>query len=97
MDTGTVRLTGSVQLGTSTVTGTAQARIEAAGDTIAVTPTRLIADSPLAALSQVLLGERFTFLVPVDPLPFGEQVTDIQVQEQGFLIRAHGEDLLVTP
>jgi hypothetical protein len=45
----------------------------------------------------VLLGERFTFLIPLDPLPFSEQVTDIQVQEQGFLIRAHGEDLLVTP
>jgi hypothetical protein len=45
----------------------------------------------------VLLGERFTFLIPLDPLPFGEQVTDIHVQEQGFLIRAHGDDLLVTP
>jgi hypothetical protein len=94
---GTVLLTGTVQVGTSTVTGTAQARIEAAGDAVAVTPTRLITDSPLASLSQVLLGERFTFLIPLDPLPFGEQVTDIQVQEQGFLIRAHGEDLLVPP
>ena len=94
---GTVLLTGSVQLGTSTVTGTAQARIAAAGDAVAVTPTRLISDSPLASLSQVLLGERFTFLIPLDPLPFGEQVTDIQVQEQGFLIRAQGDDLLVTP
>ena len=79
------------------MTGTAQARIAAAGDAVAVTPTRLISDSPLASLSQVLLGERLTFLIPLDPLPFGEQVTDIQVQEQGFLIRAHGDDLLVTP
>ena len=94
---GTVLLTGTVQLGTSTVTGTAEARIEAAGDAVAVTPTRLVSDSPFASLSQVLLGERFTFLIPLDPLPFGEQVTDIQVQEQGFLIRAHGDDLLVTP
>ncbi len=94
---GTVLLTGSVQLGTSTVTGTAEARVAAAGDAVAVTPTRLISDSPLASLSQVLLGERFTFLIPLDPLPFGEQVTDIQVQEQGFLIRAQGDDLLVTP
>ena len=76
---GTVLLTGSVQLGTSTVTGTGDARIAAAGDAIAVTPTRLISDSPLASLSQVLLGERFTILIPLDPLPFGEQVTDIQV------------------
>jgi hypothetical protein len=94
---GTVLLTGTVQLGTSTVTGTAEARIEAAGDAVAVTPTRLISDSPLASLSQVLLGERFTFLIPLDPLPFGEQVTEIQVQEQGFLIGAHGDQLLVTP
>ena len=94
---GTVLLTGSVQLGTSTVSGTAEARITAAGDAVAVTPTRLVSDSPLAGLSQVLLGERFTFLIPLDPLPFGEQVTDIQVQEQGFVIRAHGHDLLITP
>ena len=94
---GTVLLTGSVQLGTSTVTGTAQARITAAGDAVAVTPTRLVSDSPLAAVSEVLLGERFTFLIPLDPLPFGEQVTDIQVQEHGFLIRAQGDNLLVTP
>ena len=94
---GTVLLTGTVQLGTSTVTGTAEARIEAAGDAVAVTPTRLVSDSPFASLSQVLLGERFTFLIPLDPLPFGEQVTDIQVQDQGFLIRAQGDDLLVTP
>ena len=45
---GTVLLTGSVQLGTSTVTGTAEARIEAAGNAVAVTPTRLVSDSPLA-------------------------------------------------
>ena len=63
---GTVLLTGSVQLGTSTVTGTGDARIAAAGDAIAVTPTRLISDSPLASLSQVLLGERFTILIPLD-------------------------------
>lgn len=94
---GTVLLTGSVQLGTSTVTGTAEARIAAAGDAVAVTPTRLVSDGPLATLSQVLLGERFTFLIPLDPLPFGEQVTDIQVQDQGFLILAHGDDLLITP
>ena len=94
---GTVLLTGSVQLGTSTLTGTAEARVTAAGDAVAMTPTRLISDSPLASLSQVLLGERFTFLIPLDPLPFGEQVTDITVQEQGFLIRAQGDDLLITP
>ena len=93
----TVLLTGTVQLGTSTVTGTAEARIQAAGDAVAVTPTRLVSDSPMASLSQVLLGQRFTFLIPLDPLPFGEQVTDIQVQEQGLLIRAHGDDLLVAP
>ena len=94
---GTVLLTGSVQLGTSTVSGTAEAHIAAAGDAVAVTPTRLVSDSPLGGLSQVLLGERFTFLIPLDPLPFGEQVTDIQVQEQGLVIRAQGYDLLVTP
>jgi len=93
----TVILTGTVQLGTSTVTGTAEAHINAAAEAVAVTPTRLISDSPLASLSQVLLGQRFTFLIPLDPLPFGEQVTDIQVQEQGFLIRAHGDNLLVAP
>ncbi|MGS0687391.1 LmeA family phospholipid-binding protein [Nakamurella sp. GG22] len=96
-DDGTVLLTGSIRLGASTVTGTAEARISAAGDAVAVTPTRLISNNPLASLSQVLLGERFTFLIPLDPLPFGEQVTDIQVQEQGLLIRAHGDSLLVTP
>ena len=93
---GTVLLTGSVQLGTSTVTGTAEARIAAAGDAVAVTPTRLVSDSPLGTLSQVLLGERFAFLIPLDPLPFGEQVTGVDVQGDGLRIRAQGNHLLVT-
>ena len=92
---GTVLLTGSVQLGTSTVTGTAEARVAAAGDAVAITPTRLVSDSPLGTLSQVLLGERFTFLIPLDPLPFGAQISDIQVQEGGFVVRAEGDDLLL--
>ncbi len=95
-DDATVLLTGSVQVGTSTVTGTAEARIAAAGDAVAVTPTRLVSDGPLGTLSEVLLGERFTFLIPLDPLPFGEQVTSVDVQDDGFLIRAQGDDLLIT-
>jgi hypothetical protein len=96
-DSGLVLLTGSIQLGDATVVGTAEARIAAQGNAVAVTPTRLVSDSPLATISQVLLGERFTFLIPLDPLPFGEQVTEIDPQEGGLLIRAQGDDLVLAP
>jgi hypothetical protein len=94
-DSGLVLLTGSIRLGGSTVDGSAEARISAQGDAVAVIPTRLITESPLATIGQALLGERFTLLIPLDPLPFGERITEVDVQETGLLIRAEGNDIVL--
>ena len=57
---------------------------------------------PLDKDWRVSLREDREAFVLADELGFteayvGEHVTDIQVQEQGFMIRAQGRDLPITP
>lgn len=50
---------------------------------------------PIDAASELLLGRRFTFIVPLDPLPFGQVVTAIGVRDDDLLVQAEAVDVVV--
>ena len=87
---GLVRLTGSVPLLGRTVRASADARFAPAGDGIAVRPVRLSLAPEQGSGSLVLLRQRFTLLIPMQVLPFGQQVTDVTLEDEGLHVHASG-------
>ena len=94
---GEVRLTATVDVLGTTVSASADANIAAADGEIAISPRRLRTDTVLDSVSEIFLSQRFTFVIPLDPLPFGQKVSNIEATDEGLVIQAGGTDVLVTP
>ncbi len=92
---GNVRLTATLELLGQSITASADAEISAADGAVAIRPTRLNTDTDLDASSEALLGRRLTVVVPMDPLPFGQQVTDIKTVDAGILVNAGGTNITI--
>ncbi len=92
---GNVRLTATLELLGQSITASADAEISAADGAVAIRPTRLNTETDLDASSEALLGRRLTVVVPMDPLPFGQQVTDIRTVDAGFIVTAGGTDVTI--
>ena len=45
--------------------------------------------------TRLLLGQRFTVVVPLQALPFGHRVTGIDVRDDGVHVRAVGEAVII--
>ncbi len=94
---GEVTLTGTVTVLGREVSASADAQIGSDDGAVSLKPKRLRTDTVLDQASEVLLGQRFTILIPLDPLPFGQQIRSIEPQETGMVIRAGGTDIVVSP
>lgn len=92
---GNVELTGSVQVLGKTVSASAEARLSSEKGMLAVHPVRLHTNTTLDRASEILLGQRFTVLIPLDPLPFGQHITDVTVHESGIGVHASGNSIIV--
>lgn len=94
---GEVRLTGSIRVLGRPVAATAAATLAADTGGIAVRPTQVESDVPgVDRATRLLLAQRFTVLIPLQALPFGQQVTAITVRPDGLHISARGDRILVT-
>lgn len=96
-DSGDVRLTGTFDVLGQTVTASADAAISANQGALAVTPIKLITDTALDQAAERLLGTGLTFLVPLDPLPFGQQVTDVRWDGAGITVALQGQNIVLAP
>jgi hypothetical protein len=92
-----VRITGEVRVLDRVYDVTADGVLGADGGALTVTPTRLVTGTDLDRPAELLLGQRFTFVVPLDPLPFGQRVTGIEAGPDGIEIRTETEDLVLRP
>ncbi|GGL92939.1 LmeA family phospholipid-binding protein [Nakamurella endophytica] len=92
---GKVTVTGTVRILGREVSVSADATLAARGDSVAVTPGRLHTDTSLDRASEILLGERLTLLVPLDPLPFGQLLTSIRTTEHGLQVQATGTGVVL--
>ncbi|SDX90484.1 Protein of unknown function [Modestobacter sp. DSM 44400] len=90
-----VRLTGTVEILGRSISAATQARLLPREGALAVQPTQLDTDTILDPASRLLLGQRFTFLVPLDPLPFGQRLTAVEPRGSGLLVRAQGTDVVI--
>ena len=96
-DANQIEVTGSVQVLGKTVSASTDANLSARDGNLAFNPTQLHTNTVIDGPSKALLGQRFTLLVPLDQLPFGQQVTDIQVTQQGLVVAVRGDNVVVTP
>jgi len=94
---GQAKLTGTVTVLGHPVSASALARFAPKDGDLAVTPTQLDTDTPLDRASELLLGQRFGFVVPLDPLPFGQQLTSIRPGKKGVAVTARGSVVVVQP
>ncbi|MGH8971489.1 MAG: LmeA family phospholipid-binding protein, partial [Actinomycetes bacterium] len=96
-DAGKVRLSRPVQVLGETLDVAGQARIEARGSTVRLTPTDVEvrggepADDQLSAL----LAERIAIDYRIPDLPDGVRVESVTAAEAGLVVRVTGRDLVV--
>ena len=74
-----------------TRTVSAAVRVGAEDDALVLRPARLDAAEPLDGLPELLVTQRFTVQIPLDPLPLGQVVTAVTVQPTGLAIRTAGD------
>jgi hypothetical protein len=96
-DPGELRLTGAVDVLGNTVEASADVALGADGGSLVVEPTRFGGVADLSGVSDLLLGQRFTFRVPLDPLPFAQRVTGIEPAESGVLVDVAGDWVAIEP
>jgi hypothetical protein len=71
--------------------------LAAEGGALTVTPSRLDTGTALDRPAELLLSRRFTFVVPLDPLPFGQRVTTVAAGPESVLVRTEADGLLLRP
>ncbi|MGY2083724.1 LmeA family phospholipid-binding protein [Blastococcus sp. SYSU DS0539] len=92
-----LRVTGSADLLGSTVRASADVDLGADDGALVVEPRRFSGVAGLSGVSELLLGERFTFRVPLDPLPFAQRITGIEATDAGVLVDVAGDWVLIEP
>jgi LmeA-like phospholipid-binding len=90
-----VTITGEVQVLGTTYRPSVDARLGAEGGDLTVSPTRIDTGTDLDRAAELLLDQRFSFVVPLDPLPFGQRVVGISAAPEGLVVRAEGEDVVL--
>lgn len=92
-----VEISGEVQVLGRTYDVRADAVLGAESGALTVSPTSIDTGSALDRPAEILLRQRLTFLVPLDPLPFGQQVTDVSAQDGGIVVRTESDGLALRP
>ncbi|MDP5184272.1 DUF2993 domain-containing protein [Blastococcus sp. BMG 814] len=94
---GEALLTGSVEILGRRLSASARAVIEAEDGDLAVQPTQVDTATFLDDASRLLLRQRFTVVIPMDPLPFGQELTDVDIGEERITVEAGGTGVLLRP
>ena len=96
-DPGEVLLRGDVRVLGREYEVSAEAVLGAEGGALTVTPVRVDSGTDLGRPADLLLRRRLTFLVPLDPLPFGQQVTGVTAGPGGIVVRTESGALALQP
>lgn len=93
---GQVRLAGSVDVLGEPREVSALTRIEPGEGGLLVEPTRVQTAQPLDGIEELLVDQRFTFPVPLDPLLFEQGTVEVAVGEAGLAVGATGRGVTLT-
>lgn len=95
---GRVRLAGSFGVLGQTVPVTARVELTVDGTQLRITPSDIdTGDVALSAAGRLLLDQRIALTVPLDGLPFGSQLTDLEVTPEALLISAVSSNVILQP
>ncbi|MGY1707907.1 DUF2993 domain-containing protein [Geodermatophilus sp. SYSU D00758] len=93
---GEVRLSGTVQALGGSYDVAARARLGAEAGSLVVEPTAVETGAAPEG-TELLLAERLSILVPLDPLPFGQTVTAVQPRDEALVVRTAAEGVVLRP
>ncbi|CCG05324.1 DUF2993 domain-containing protein [Blastococcus saxobsidens] len=96
-DPGELRVIGAVEVLGATVEASADVALGADGGSLVVEPTRFGGVRGLSGVSELLLGQRFTFRVPLDPLPFAQEITGVEATDSGVVVDVTGDWVVIEP
>lgn len=94
---GDVVLAGTVEVLGRRLSATARAVLAAADGDLAVRPTQIDTGTFLDEASELLLQQRFTLRVPLDSLPFGQDVIGVDTGEDRVTVEGRGTTVVLTP
>lgn len=95
---GRVRVSGSLQVLGRTLSATAVSRVEAVDGAIVVTAESYdVGNEAADDLLTRALGDRLNLRIPVTGLPYGLQVTGVEVRPDGVVVRAAAENTVLSP
>ena len=92
---GQVRFSGSVDVLGEVREVSALSRIESEDGALLVRPTGVQSAEPLEGLAELLVTQRFTFAVPLDPLLFEDRATEVAVEPSGLVISTSGTGVVL--
>lgn len=92
-----VEITGEVQVLGRDYAVSVDAVLGAESGALTVSPVRLQTGTDLDRPAELLLAQRFTFRVPLDPLPFGQRVTNIAARRGGVVVRTDAGTMILRP
>jgi hypothetical protein len=90
---GGIRATGQLEVRGAPVDVSTRARITTEDGAVVLQPTELRTDEPLDGLDELLAIQRFTVRVPLEPLPFGQRLTEIRIEPEGIVVEASTTDV----
>lgn len=95
---GQVRVEGAVNVLSRNLAVTADVALAVSDGQLKVTPVNIdTGDSALGDASRLLLNLRLTLTVPMDTLPFGNELTQATATADGVDVRATGSDIVIHP
>ena len=92
---GQLRLTGTVDVPGGIRPVSAVAEVAPEDGALLVRPTRLDTPDALTGVEELLVRQRFTFPVPLDPLLFEDRGVDVAVQPAGLAVRTSGSGVVL--
>ena len=95
---GTVRLSGIIDIANQSVPVSADATLSVEDDVLRISPESLDTGSgSLRAASRLLLGKRLRLIVPFGTLPFGHRLTAVRADSEGLHLTAEGSGIVIQP
>ena len=93
-----VQVTGKLDVLNQHVVLEADVALAVSGGELIFTPTRIdTGSSALGRVSRLLLAQRLGLAIPMDGLPFGNELVEVQPTETGVTVHAQGRFVVVQP
>lgn len=94
---GKILLRGSVSVLDQRVDLTAESEVTAAEGQLVLNPTGVQTSAALSRAGRLLLAQRLRLSVPMGTLPFGQQLTSVDLGERSITVTAAGNTVVLNP